>query len=135
MAELGLVGDTPGTYQVWLGGTPNQTALAQPYMDRMPVDQLEAYIEPILAFYKQKGKKDESFGEFCNRVGFDAIRDYASNYDPQQTVPTPTAGGKNRRHRISIYEGLHQRLKAAADERGTSMTKLVAEALEQYLDK
>ncbi|MFB6276570.1 MAG: sulfite reductase, ferredoxin dependent [Halothece sp.] len=135
MAELGLVGDTPGTYQVWLGGTPNQTALAQPYMDRMPVDQLEAHIEPILAFYKQKGKKDESFGEFCNRVGFDAIRDYASNYDPQQTVPTPTAGGKNRRHRISIYEGLHQRLKAAADERGTSMTKLVAEALEQYLDK
>lgn len=135
MAELGLVGDTPKTYQVWLGGTPNQTALARPYMDRMPIDEFEDYIEPILAFYKQYGQKEESFGEFCNRVGFDAIHDYASNYDPQQAIPTPTAGGKNRRHRISIYEGLHQRLKAAADKRGTSMTKLVAEALEQYLDQ
>ena len=133
MAELAFVGDTPGTYQVWLGGNPNQTDLARPYMDRMPVDQLEDHIEPILAFYKQKGQKEESFGEFCSRVGFEAIREYAENYDPKQTANVPTAGGKGRRHRISIYEGLHQRLKAAAEERGTSMTKLVAEALEQYL--
>ena len=134
MAELGFVGDTPQTYQLWLGGTPNQTDLARPFMDRMPIDQLEDHIEPIFAFYKTKRKKAESFGEFCNRVGLEAIREFASNYDPQPTSTVATSSGKNRRHRISIYEGLHERLKAAADKRGISMTKIVAEALEQYLE-
>ena len=129
MAELGFVGDTPSSYQVWLGGTPNQTELARPYMDRMPTEELEAYIEPMLAFYKKKGKKKESFGEFCNRVGFEAIQDYSANYKPQ------VQRRKDRRHRISIYEDLHERLKATATKRGTSMTKLVSEALEQYLDE
>ncbi len=134
MAELGFVGDTPQSYQLWLGGTPNQTELARPYMDRMPTEQLEEHIEPILAFYQQKRKKAESFGEFCNRVGFEAIREYSQTYNPQQTKPVSRAGEKGRRHRISIYEGLHQRLKAAATERGTSMTQIVSEALEKYLD-
>ncbi len=135
MAELAFVGQTPGTYQVWLGGTPNQTALAEPYMDRLATEELEKHIEPILAFYKEKGKKQESFGEFCSRVGFNAIRDYASTYQPGQVKQKQSSNGKSRRHRISIYEDLHQRLKAAAEKRGTSMTKLVSEALENYLDE
>ncbi|MFP4133425.1 MAG: sulfite reductase, ferredoxin dependent [Halothece sp.] len=129
MAELGFVGDTPNSYQLWLGGTPNQTELARPYLDRMPTEELESYIEPIFAFYKQKGKKKESFGEFCNRVGFEAIQDYSANYKPQQQRK------KDRRHRISIYEDLHERLKATATKRGTSMSKLVSEALEKYLEE
>ncbi|QDZ39849.1 sulfite reductase, ferredoxin dependent [Euhalothece natronophila Z-M001] len=129
MAELGFVGDTPSSYQVWLGGTPNQTELARPYINRMPTEELESYIEPILAFYKQKGKKQESFGEFCNRVGFEAIQEYSASYKPQ------SKRRKDRRHRISIYEDLHERLKATAEKRGTSMTKLVSEALEKYLDE
>jgi len=135
MAELGFVGQTPGKYQVWLGGTPNQTALAQPYMEQLSTEELEKHIEPILAFYKEKGKKQESFGEFCNRVGFDAIGDYAATYQPGQVKQKKSSGGKRRRHRISIYEDLHQRLKTAAEKRGTSMTKLVSEALENYLDE
>ncbi|AFZ43992.1 sulfite reductase (ferredoxin) [Halothece sp. PCC 7418] len=133
MAELGFVGSAPKAYQLWLGGTPNQTALARPYMERMPIDELESYIEPMLAFYKEKRQKDESFGEFCNRVGFEAIETYVKSYEFKPTK-TPSAGGKGRRHRISVYEGLHERLKAAAEKRGTSMTQLVSEALEQYLD-
>ena len=35
MAELGFVGDGPNSYQVWLGGTPNQTRLAAAYQDRV----------------------------------------------------------------------------------------------------
>ncbi|MCD7465651.1 transcriptional regulatory protein [Datura stramonium] len=36
MAELGLVGDGPNSYQIWLGGTPNQTSLAQTFRDKAP---------------------------------------------------------------------------------------------------
>lgn len=37
MAELGFVGDGPNSYQIWLGGSPAQTRLAEPYLDRMKV--------------------------------------------------------------------------------------------------
>ena len=35
MAELGLVGDGPNSYQLYLGGSSNQTRLAEVYMERM----------------------------------------------------------------------------------------------------
>ena len=37
MAELGFVGDGPNSYQLWLGGTPSQTRLAEPFMERMKI--------------------------------------------------------------------------------------------------
>lgn len=35
MAELGLVADGANSYQIWLGGAPNQTRLAETYADRV----------------------------------------------------------------------------------------------------
>ena len=37
MAELGFVGDGPNSYQIWLGGTPAQTRLAEPFLERMKI--------------------------------------------------------------------------------------------------
>jgi sulfite reductase beta subunit-like hemoprotein len=37
MAELGFVGDGPNSYQFWLGGSPNQTRLAEPFQDRVKI--------------------------------------------------------------------------------------------------
>ena len=74
MAELGLVGSAPGTYQVWLGGTPDQTKLARPYVQKLPIGELEAFLEPLFLFFKRNRLSQESFGEFCDRVGFEALR-------------------------------------------------------------
>lgn len=82
MAELGFVGSAPESYQVWLAGCPNQTRLAQPYTEKMHIDDLETFLEPIFVLFKKKRKKAESFGDFCHRVGFDAIRDFSSSYEP-----------------------------------------------------
>ncbi|NEP60641.1 MAG: sulfite reductase, ferredoxin dependent [Symploca sp. SIO2G7] len=80
MAELGFVGSLPGKYQVWLGGSPDQTRLAQPYVERMPAEELETFLEPIFVYFKQDHQIGESFGDFCDRVGFDAIRKYTVTY-------------------------------------------------------
>jgi len=40
MAELGFVGDGPNSYQFWLGGSPNQTRLAEVYQDRVKIQVL-----------------------------------------------------------------------------------------------
>jgi len=77
MAELGLVGSAPNAYQIWLGGNPNQTALAQPYLEKCPEQDLEKELRPLLVLFKKEKKKGESFGEFCARVGLDKLRDMA----------------------------------------------------------
>ena len=129
MAELGFVGSAPEAYQVWLGGTPNQTRLAVPFVEKLPAAELESFLEPLFAYFKQARAEGESFGEFCHRVGFDALRAFSENYQPLK-------GGKadkRRRYRISVYDSLHQRLKEVADRKGQTMTQLAAEALEAYL--
>ncbi len=37
LAELGLVGDGPNSYQIWLGGSLNATRLAETFADRVKV--------------------------------------------------------------------------------------------------
>jgi sulfite reductase (ferredoxin) len=87
MAELGFVGSAPESYQVWLGGSPNQTRLALPYMERLHHNDIETQLEPIFVFFKQSRKSGEGFGDFCDRLGFDAIREFAANYESQIVAP------------------------------------------------
>ncbi|MEO0949215.1 MAG: sulfite reductase, ferredoxin dependent, partial [Cyanobacteria bacterium J06641_5] len=129
MAELGFVGSAPESYQVWLGGTPHQTRLAAPFVEKLPGVELESFLEPLFAYFKQARAESESFGEFCHRVGFDALRAFSENYQPLKSGKID----KRRRYRISVYDSLHQRLKEVADRKGQTMTQLAAEALEAYL--
>ncbi|MCC5663064.1 sulfite reductase, ferredoxin dependent [Nostoc sp. CHAB 5784] len=127
LAELGFVGSAPESYQLWLGGSPNQTRLAQPYTDKLHHNDLDSFLEPIFVYFKKSRKSKESFGDFCNRVGFDAIREFASTYEPQ------TANGASKsRHRVNLKEEVYSKLKEVAQSQGKPMTQLVSEALEAY---
>ncbi|NJR46204.1 MAG: sulfite reductase, ferredoxin dependent [Hyellaceae cyanobacterium CSU_1_1] len=138
MAELGFVGSAPGKYQIWLGGTPNQTQLAQPYEQQMPVDELETFFEPIFVFFKQSRQSKESFGSFCSRVGFTAIRNFAENYtlgshmDTDNTIKPKFR--KNQR-RVSVPDHLFPRLKEIAEKEGRPMNQIIADALSDYFTK
>jgi sulfite reductase (ferredoxin) len=87
MAELGFVGSAPESYQVWLGGSPNQTRLALPYMERLHDNDIETQLKPIFVYFKQQRQTEETFGDFCDRMGFDAIREFAANYESQTVAP------------------------------------------------
>ncbi|MBD2342754.1 sulfite reductase, ferredoxin dependent [Anabaena subtropica] len=139
MAELGFVGSAPESYQVWLGGSPNQTRLAQPYVERLHHDDIESFLEPIFVYFKKSRQSGESFGDFCDRVGFDAIREFVAQYQPETTPVTiepeqPQAVSKSRkaRYRVSLHDDLYNKLKTTATSQGRSMTELVKEALETY---
>ena len=90
MAELGFVGSSPNAYQVWLGGSPDQTRLAEPFVDRLAVGELETFLEPIFVYFKQDRKPAERFGDFCHRVGFDSLRQFVTNYslNPSMNIQT-----------------------------------------------
>ncbi|CAN4119867.1 unnamed protein product [Withania somnifera] len=81
MAELGLVGDGPNSYQIWLGGTPNQTSLAKNFKDKVKVQDLEKVLEPLFFFWKRKRQSRESFGEFTNRVGFEKLGEVVEKWE------------------------------------------------------
>jgi sulfite reductase (ferredoxin) len=80
LAELGFVGNGPDTYQIWLGAAPNQTRLSQTYLEKLHIDNLETELEPIFVLFKKSRNPDESFGDFCDRLGFDQIRQFVSSY-------------------------------------------------------
>lgn len=137
LAELGLVGSAPNSYQVWLGADPHQTRLSAPYIERMAEDDLEATLEPLFVYFKQEQKQrpqPESFGDFCHRVGFDALRQFAATYQsaPSPVLASEATNGKSR-PRVSLAPSTYQRLKAAAAAQGKPMTELVNEAVEAYL--
>ena len=77
MAELGLVGSAPDTYQIWLGGTADQTKLARPYIQKLHIDNLEEFLTPLFVYYKNNRNPEEGFGAFCDRVGFDNLRNFS----------------------------------------------------------
>ncbi|MFM9111600.1 MAG: sulfite reductase, ferredoxin dependent [Prochlorococcaceae cyanobacterium] len=74
MAELGLVGSGVEQYQLWLGGTPNLSRLAVPYIERLPLADLETTLEPLLLAWKREGGR-RSFGDFVGRCGEQRVRD------------------------------------------------------------
>ncbi|HLO86206.1 MAG TPA: sulfite reductase, ferredoxin dependent [Nostocaceae cyanobacterium] len=127
MAELGFVGSAPESYQVWLGGSANQTRLAQPYIEKLHHNDIESFLEPIFVFFKKSRQSKEGFGDFCDRIGFEAIREFAANYIPESSQEII----KSRR-RVSLRDEIYFKVKETAQSQGRPMTELVNEALEKY---
>ncbi|MEB3886542.1 sulfite reductase, ferredoxin dependent [Lyngbya sp. CCY1209] len=155
MAELGFVGSAPDTYQVWLGGSPDQTRLAQPFMDRLALNDLEAVLEPIFIGFKQNRQPGESFGDFCHRVGFDSIREFVSNYSVTssmnietqeiavQSSPETTSNAaasseaavdpNKIRHRVSVRHEIYTQLKDESKRQSKPIVEIATQAIEEYL--
>ncbi len=127
MAELGFVGSAPGMYQIWLGGDANQTQLAQPYIDKLADKNIESFLEPLFAYFKQEKIDNETFGQFCQRVGFDALRTFSDSYTPKKRRRV-----RKNQHRVSVPDAMFARLKQASEEEKRPMNQIVQQALEAY---
>lgn len=145
LAELAFVGTGPGSYQVWLGASPNQDRLAKVYLEKMHIDTLEDTFEPVFAFFKHSRQAGESFGDFCDRVGIEAIQSFAATYqseafvsaseekeDPSAVGKTPIGLAKIRR-RVTVREDIYFLLREAASKQGKPISHLATEVIENYL--
>ncbi|MEB3198971.1 MAG: NADPH-dependent assimilatory sulfite reductase hemoprotein subunit [Synechococcaceae cyanobacterium] len=77
MAELGLVGSGVDQYQLWLGGSPGLTRLAEPYLERLPLAELESTLRPLLLAWRDQGGR-RSFGDFVAAIGRDRVQQLLS---------------------------------------------------------
>eukprot|EP00873_Tetraselmis_striata_P028760 jgi/Tetstr1/449024/TSEL_036249.t1 len=125
MAEIGFVGDGPNSYQLWIGGSPAQTRLAELYMDKMKLSKLEETLEPMFMYWKTSRKAGEALGDFIARVGLSAISEYSASYIPDEAkAAMPTMGLP-----ADTFEALTKQAKA----QGKSVEHLAAEAIRAHL--
>lgn len=161
LAELAFVGNGPNVYQIWLGASPNQTRLAKLYLDKMAIDDLETTLEPLFVYFRDERSPAESFGDFCDRLGFDALRTFADAYgsvaptadtiteaeaeaetaaelvapidDLDTALSTTGAVAAKVRRRVTVREDVYTRLQALASQQGKPISYLATEAIEAYL--
>jgi len=124
------VGQSFEAYQLWLGADPHQTRLAQVYMEKMSIHDLEVTLEPLLVMFKQQRQRHESFGDFCHRIGFDQLRQFSAQYSSR----IATANGRIRR-RIGVRDEVYTELKAIATTQGIPMSELATRAIEAYVER
>ena len=72
MAELALVGSGVNQYQLWLGGSANLQRLGEPYLQKMPLDDLETTLEPLLVSWKEAGGR-RTLGDHVHKLGAQAV--------------------------------------------------------------
>ncbi|NJM46076.1 MAG: sulfite reductase, ferredoxin dependent [Alkalinema sp. RU_4_3] len=128
LAELGFVGNGPDTYQLWLGASPNQTRLSEVYVEKMALGDLEKTLEPIFVMLKQQRQGSESLGDFCHRVGFEALREFAASYAPVKRGRT-----KDNRKRVTVRDDLFDRVQKISTGRQQSITDFVNDLIRNHL--
>ena len=69
VAEVGIVGRTKSTYDVYVGGGPRGDRLATLYREKVPFDEIAVVLGPLFDRWESEGDDDESFGDFVTRVG------------------------------------------------------------------
>ena len=82
-SDVGLVGRSatrnpdgtpgPGTYTIFLGGRALGDRLNIEFKDYVPFDRVVPELVPVFARFKAERRDGESFGDFCERVGIEAL--------------------------------------------------------------
>jgi len=72
-SDIGLVGKTKDKYTIYLGGRVLGDRLNFIYKDLVPTAEVVPTLAPVLCYFKDSRQKGESFGDFCHRVGKDAL--------------------------------------------------------------
>jgi sulfite reductase (ferredoxin) len=81
--DIGLVGRSatrnpdgtpgPGTYTIFLGGRTLNDRLNVEFKDYVPFDRVVPELVPVFARFKGERAADETFGDFCDRLGVEEL--------------------------------------------------------------
>ncbi|MFG0332723.1 MAG: NADPH-dependent assimilatory sulfite reductase hemoprotein subunit [Maioricimonas sp. JB049] len=71
--DVGIVGKARGKYTIYLGGNAQGTRMAFLYDDLVPFDEIPQRLSPLFGLFKAERQEGESFGDFCDRKGKEAL--------------------------------------------------------------
>jgi sulfite reductase (NADPH) hemoprotein beta-component/sulfite reductase (ferredoxin) len=72
-AEIGIVGQMPGLYAIFVGGEPEGQRLSFKIKDKVKTDDLPLVFDKLIGFWKAEGGRDEYLGDFVQRVGAERL--------------------------------------------------------------
>ena len=75
LGDVGFVGTTLGKYDVMLGGDFDGTRLNRVYAPNVPITEIPSLLRPLFEAYRSERRQDEGFGNWTERVGFEALRE------------------------------------------------------------
>jgi len=79
VADVGLLGRSLDRYTIFLGGRMDGTRLNWQYEDLVPLTEIVSTLRPLFVYFKENRRPGEGFGDFCERVGPDALRQFATS--------------------------------------------------------
>ncbi len=71
--DIGIVGRMPGFYALFVGGDFEGTRLNFKLLEKVPHEAVISSFDPLFAAWAKDGFKGEGFGDFCHRVGPEAL--------------------------------------------------------------
>jgi sulfite reductase (ferredoxin) len=71
--DIGLVGRVPGAYAIYVGGDFEGTRLSFQFRDRVRAEKIGETMAPLVAAFASGRRDGEGFGDFCARLGQDAL--------------------------------------------------------------
>jgi sulfite reductase (NADPH) hemoprotein beta-component len=92
LAEIGLVGRGPGTYNLYLGAAFDGSRLSKLYAEDLEHDGIVAALDPLFSAFAKARRENERFGDFLIRAGHIAKTgngaDFHANTGPLNASPT-----------------------------------------------
>jgi sulfite reductase (ferredoxin) len=74
LGDVGFVGTTLGKYDLMLAGDFDGTRLNRVYAPNVPINEIVGLLRPMFVEFREKRNAGEGFGNWVERVGFDALR-------------------------------------------------------------
>jgi sulfite reductase (ferredoxin) len=78
MGDIGIVGRSKDIYNIYIGGDWANTRLNTIYAPSVRLPEIVGTIRPLLALWKDERQGRETFGDFCNRLGVEQLRERAT---------------------------------------------------------
>ena len=73
-SDIGIVGRSGDKYTLFVGGSTLGDRLNFMLRDLVPIGQIVPTLAPILKSFRDDRQAGESFGDFCHRLGLEALR-------------------------------------------------------------
>jgi sulfite reductase (ferredoxin) len=80
--DIGIVGRMPGHFAIFLGGDFEGTRLNTKVFDRVAQRDLGSVLEPLFGWFAADRRAGEGFGDFCDRIGPEALRAHVAAVQP-----------------------------------------------------
>lgn len=85
-SDVGLVGKTKGKYTVLVGGRLLGNRLNFIYKDLVPEEDVARSLVPLFVYFKQARQPNETFGDFCDRMGQANLQAWTEKFEGATTA-------------------------------------------------